>query len=120
PALFELGIPVLGICYGIQLACESLGSKVGHCEAREDGRASLQISQASGLLAGLPSPMDVWMSHGDQVNEVSSEFEALAATPSCPFAAVRYQRLPFYGLQFHPEVTHTPLGGTMLHNFLYA
>lgn len=120
PALFELGIPVLGICYGMQLACESLGSKVGHCQAREYGRAALQISQPTGLLAGLPSTMDVWMSHGDQVNEVSSEFEPLAATPSCPFAAVRHQRLPVYGLQFHPEVTHTPLGGTILHNFLYA
>lgn len=124
PAIFELGIPVLGICYGMQLACESLGSKVGHCQSREYGRASLTIGQtaadAGGLLAGLPPQMDVWMSHGDQVNQVSAEFEALAATPTCPFAAVRHKRLPVYGLQFHPEVTHTPLGGTILHNFLYA
>ena len=120
PALFELGIPVLGICYGMQLACESLGSKVGHCQSREYGRATVRISQPGDLLAGLPSTMDVWMSHGDQVNEVSSEFEALAATNSCPYAAVRHRRLPVYGLQFHPEVTHTPLGGSILHNFLYA
>ncbi len=120
PALFELGIPVLGICYGMQLACESLGSKVGHCQSREYGRAALTIGDNSGLLAGLPAQMDVWMSHGDQVNEVSEEFAPLAATPTCPFAAVRHKRLPVYGLQFHPEVTHTPLGGTILHNFLYA
>jgi len=120
PALFQLGIPVLGICYGMQLACESLGSKVGHCQAREYGRASLKISNPDGLLTGLPTTMDVWMSHGDQVNEVSSDFEALAATPTCPYAAVRHTRLPVFGLQFHPEVIHTPLGGTILHNFLYA
>lgn len=120
PELFKLGIPVLGICYGMQLACESLGSKVGHCEAREYGRAALKISNSTELLAGLPPTMDVWMSHGDQVNEVSQEFEPLAATASCPYAAVRHKKLPVYGLQFHPEVTHTPLGGTILHNFLYA
>lgn len=120
PAIFNLGIPVLGICYGMQLACEALGSRVGHCESREYGRAALKIGDASGLLAGLPASMDVWMSHGDQVNEVSSEFEPLAATSTCPYAAVRHTRLPVFGLQFHPEVTHTPLGGTILHNFLYA
>lgn len=120
PQIFELGIPVLGICYGMQLACEALGSKVGHCASREYGRAALKIGDASGLLAGLPASMDVWMSHGDQVNEVSSEFQSLAATPTCPYAAVRHTRLPVFGLQFHPEVTHTPLGGTILHNFLYA
>lgn len=120
PQLFQLGIPVLGICYGMQLACDSLGSKVGHCESREYGRASLRVRDATGLMAGLPPSMDVWMSHGDQVNEVSEEFLPLAATPSCPYAAVRHTRLPVFGLQFHPEVTHTPLGGTILHNFLYA
>ncbi len=120
PHIFELGIPILGICYGMQLVCEALGSRVGHCESREYGRASLKIGNSSGLMAGLPSNMDVWMSHGDQVAEVSSEFEPLAATASCPYAAVRHKRLPVFGLQFHPEVTHTPLGGTILHNFLYA
>ncbi len=120
PDIFNLGIPVLGICYGMQLACEALGSRVGHCESREYGRATLKIGDSGGLLAGLPASMDVWMSHGDQVNEVSSEFAPLAATASCPYAAVRHTRLPVFGLQFHPEVTHTPLGGTILHNFLYA
>lgn len=120
PGVFELGIPVLGICYGMQLACEALGSKVGHSQAREYGRATLEIDQAAGLLDGLPDSMDVWMSHGDQVSEVSSEFLPLAATANCTYAAVRHTRLPVFGLQFHPEVTHTPLGGTILHNFLYT
>ncbi|MEZ6134740.1 MAG: glutamine-hydrolyzing GMP synthase [Pirellulaceae bacterium] len=120
PELFKLGIPVLGICYGMQLACESLGGNVGHCASREYGRAALKIGTGQGLLAGLPPEMDVWMSHGDQVNEVSAEFVALAATSTCPYAAVQHTTLPVYGLQFHPEVTHTPLGATILHNFLYT
>lgn len=120
PALFRLGLPVLGICYGMQLACEALGGKVGHCESREYGRASLKIGKVEGLLSGLPPEMDVWMSHGDQVNEVSADFKPLAATPTCPYAAVQHTSLPVFGLQFHPEVTHTPLGGTILHNFLYS
>ncbi len=120
PDLFKLGIPVLGICYGMQLACELLGGRVGHCASREYGRASLRIVDDAGLFAGLPPQLDVWMSHGDQVNEVSSDFVPLAATATCPFAAVQHKKLPVFGLQFHPEVTHTPLGATILHNFLYA
>lgn len=120
PDIFKIGLPVLGICYGMQIACDSLGGEVGHCESREYGRAALKIDVTEGLLAGLPSEMDVWMSHGDQVNQVSDEFEPLAATPTCPFAAVQHKSLPVFGLQFHPEVTHTPLGATILHNFLYA
>lgn len=120
PEIFKLGLPVLAICYGMQLACESLGGKVGHCKAREYGRAPLKVNETQGILSGLPPEMDVWMSHGDQVNEVSDDFQPLAATPTCPYAAVRHKSLPVFGLQFHPEVTHTPLGGTILHNFLYA
>ncbi len=120
PALFELGIPVLGICYGMQLACDALGGRVKHCQAREYGRAVLNIHQPGALLAGLPEETDVWMSHGDQVETVSDEFIPLAGTATCPNAAVRHKRLPVFGLQFHPEVTHTPLGGMILHNFLYA
>ena len=120
PELFKLGIPVLGICYGMQLACDSLGGRVAHCASREYGRAALKIGNHDSLLAGLPPEMDVWMSHGDQVNEVSDDFVALAGTPTCPYAAVQHKSLPVFGLQFHPEVTHTPLGATILHNFLYA
>jgi GMP synthase (glutamine-hydrolysing) len=118
-AIFEMGVPVLCICYGMQLACESLGGRVGHCRAREFGRATLKIGNSHPLLSGLPSEMQVWMSHGDQVNEVSDEFLPLAATATCPYAAVVHKRLPVFGLQFHPEVTHTPLGSTILRNFLY-
>lgn len=118
PRLFELGIPVLGICYGMQLACDALGGKVDSAPAREYGRARLRVSDSEGLFAGIPDEMDVWMSHGDQVTGVSDEFVGIARTGTCPIAAVQHRRLPVFGLQFHPEVTHTPLGGTILHNFL--
>jgi GMP synthase (glutamine-hydrolysing) len=118
PRLLQLDIPVLGICYGMQLACWSLGGKVESAPAREYGRAVLRVTAAVGLFAGLPAEMQVWMSHGDQVSRVVEDFEPLAQTRTCPFAAVRHKRLPLYGLQFHPEVTHTPLGGKLLANFL--
>ncbi|MCO6454525.1 MAG: glutamine-hydrolyzing GMP synthase [Pirellulaceae bacterium] len=118
PRIFELGLPVLGICYGMQLACEVLGGNVASAPAREYGRARCQVRSHDDLFAGVPAETDVWMSHGDQVSRVSDEFEPLAATRSCPIAAVRHRRLPVFGLQFHPEVTHTPLGGTVLRNFL--
>lgn len=120
PAIFQLGLPVLGICYGMQLACEALGGEVKNSEAREYGRANLKISSPGDLLSGLPDETDVWMSHGDQVDSVSSDFVQLAGTATCPFAAVQHKSLPVYGLQFHPEVTHTVLGKTILKNFLYA
>ena len=118
PALFKLGIPVLGICYGMQLACEALGGKVQSAPAREFGRSRCEILEADGLFAGLPKEIDVWMSHGDQVARVSEEFEPLARTGTCPITAVRHRTLPVYGLQFHPEVTHTSFGTQVLANFL--
>ncbi len=118
PKLFELGIPVLGICYGMQLACEALGGRVDSTPSREYGRASCTIRDQGGLFDGLPDEMDVWMSHGDQVSTVSDGFQPLAQTGTCPYAAVRHRRRPVYGLQFHPEVTHTPLGGRVLANFV--
>jgi GMP synthase (glutamine-hydrolysing) len=120
PAIFSLGIPVLGICYGMQLACDTLGGKVDSAPAREYGRARCWVTSAEGLLAGVPEHFDVWMSHGDQVTRVSDEFVPLARTGTCPIAAVKHNALPVYGVQFHPEVTHTPLGSHMLHNFLTA
>ncbi|MGE3777419.1 MAG: glutamine-hydrolyzing GMP synthase [Pirellulaceae bacterium] len=118
PRIFQLGIPVLGICYGMQLACEALGGKIEHAPAREYGRTRVSVQQDSELLAGMPAETDVWMSHGDQVSQLSDVFVPLARTRNCPFAAVKHRDLPVYGLQFHPEVTHTPLGGTLLHNFV--
>jgi GMP synthase (glutamine-hydrolysing) len=121
--LFQLGIPVLGICYGMQLACDSLGGKVESAPAREYGRAHIRVTPPNGqaaneLFADLPSEMEVWMSHGDQVAKVAGDFVPLAGTGTCPIAAVRHAKLPIFGLQFHPEVTHTPLGKQILANFL--
>lgn len=118
PEIFRLGIPVLGICYGMQLACEALGGRVEAAPAREYGRAHCMITNPSDLFAGVPVETEVWMSHGDQVARVSNEFQALAQTRTCPIAAVKHKQLPIYGLQFHPEVTHTPLGSLVLSNFL--
>lgn len=118
PNIFRLGIPVLGICYGMQLACEALGGKVGGAKAREYGRAACEVLVHEVLLADVPDQTEVWMSHGDQVDGLSDEFIPLARTATCPLAAVRHRTLPVFGLQFHPEVTHTPAGGTILANFV--
>ena len=118
PKLFELGIPVLGICYGMQLACEALGGKVDNTPSREYGRAQCKITNHDVLFDGLPEEMEVWMSHGDQVSAISQQFEPLAQTGTCPYAAVRHRELPVFAMQFHPEVTHTPLGGQVLKNFV--
>jgi GMP synthase (glutamine-hydrolysing) len=119
PRIFSLGIPILGICYGMQLASQALGGAVEKCPAREFGRSRLAIASMEKLFAGFPHEIDVWMSHGDQVHALPAEFETLASTSTCPFAAVKHKTKPIYGLQFHPEVSHTALGGTLIHNFLY-
>jgi GMP synthase (glutamine-hydrolysing) len=119
PAIFDLGIPVLGICYGMQLACQALGSQVIPSSHREFGRAHCHIQEADGLFAEVPQETVVWMSHGDQVEAVNGDFETLASTDTCPAAAVRHCRRPIYGIQFHPEVSHTPYGSRILRNFLY-
>ncbi|MBX7167942.1 MAG: glutamine-hydrolyzing GMP synthase [Pirellulales bacterium] len=118
PGIFQLGIPVLGICYGMQLMCQALGGKVSQAPAREFGRAVCEVTDASDLLAGIHRRTEVWMSHGDQVAAVSDDFYPLARTSTCPLAAIRHKTLPIFGLQFHPEVTHTPQGPTILANFL--
>ena len=118
PKIFELGIPVLGICYGMQLACEALGGKVQSAESHEYGRAHCDIVDATDLFKDVPAQTEVWMSHGDQVQQIADDFEPLARTATCPFAAVRHKRLPVYGLQFHPEVTHSVDGKKILGNFL--
>jgi GMP synthase (glutamine-hydrolysing) len=119
PALFHLGMPVLGICYGMQLGCRELGGRVEPATHREYGRAELDVADHGDLFHGLPDRLTVWMSHGDRVEDVSDDFHVLATTANAPLAAVRHRDVPFIGLQFHPEVTHTPEGATILRNFLY-
>ncbi|MEY3021837.1 MAG: synthase, partial [Planctomycetota bacterium] len=119
PAILGLGIPVLGICYGMQLMSHLLGGAVQAADHREYGRARIDVRDGRDLLAGVDEHATVWMSHGDQVVRVPEGFEVLASTPTCPFAAVRDASRRFYGVQFHPEVTHTPQGGEMLANFLF-
>lgn len=118
PAIFDLDIPMLGICYGMQVLCRYLGSDVIPGESREYGRTSCRIHEPDDFFATLPAEMTVWMSHGDQVDNLNSQFISLAATSTCPFAAVKHRQRPLYGLQFHPEVTHTQLGGQLLSNFV--
>ncbi len=118
PQIFRLGIPVLGICYGLQLACEALGGRVDSAPAREYGRATVHVKGRDKLFDGVPEDLEVWMSHGDQVSAASADFLPLAETKTCPIAAVRHSTLPIFGLQFHPEVTHTPLGTRLLGNFV--
>ncbi len=113
-----LGVPVLGICYGMQLGCHLLGADIRNVASREYGRASLTVTQPDDFLPGVPDHTSVWMSHGDQVCELPDDFQALATTATCPYAAVRHRDRPFYGVQFHPEVTHTPHGQEILNNFL--
>ncbi|TWU52719.1 GMP synthase [glutamine-hydrolyzing] [Candidatus Brocadiaceae bacterium B188] len=114
-----LGIPVLGICYGMQLGCQMLGATVRPTTAREYGRTACTFNTESKLFKALTRDAVVWMSHGDQVVELPAEFESLAFTNTCPFAAVKHKRKNFYAVQFHPEVSHTPQGNQIIRNFLY-
>ena len=118
PGLFELGLPILGICYGMQLTCQMLGGSVQPGAKREFGRTSCQVTGIDPLVEGLPATMTVWMSHGDQVHDATGQFVQLMGTTTCPFAAVKHRTKPIYGLQFHPEVTHTEHGGQLLANFV--
>jgi GMP synthase (glutamine-hydrolysing) len=117
--IFELGVPILGICYGMQLGCQILGAKVIAAQRREYGRTNLTIIDKSDLFANLSDSITAWASHGDQVGELSDDFVKLATTDTCPFAAVRHSKSKFFGVQFHPEVSHTPKGSLILQNFLY-
>lgn len=117
--IFDLGVPILGICYGMQLGCQILGAEITRAESHEYGRATLTMLDKSDLLANLPDETLVWASHGDQVTKLGSDFETLGETKTCPHAAVRCQKKQFYGVQFHPEVSHTPKGNVILENFLY-
>ncbi len=119
PAIFDMGLPILGICYGAQLMALSLGGKVGASGVREYGRATAKVVAQSPLVNGLPKSFDVWMSHGDRVEELPAGAKDIIATEDCPHTGFSIADRNFYGLQFHPEVHHTPLGGEILENFLY-
>jgi GMP synthase (glutamine-hydrolysing) len=118
--LLELGVPILGICYGMQLVAQLEGGEVVHGR-REYGRAEMTIDEPDDLFGGFESSerTSVWMSHGDHVNEPPPGYHTLASTESLPVAAFRSERRPIYGVQFHPEVAHTPRGDEILSNFLF-
>ncbi|RDX36428.1 glutamine-hydrolyzing GMP synthase [Kangiella sp. HD9-110m-PIT-SAG07] len=124
--VFELGIPVLGICYGMQTMAYQFGGKVGGSEKREFGYAEVFINTPNDLLDGIEDRfntegkalLDVWMSHGDKVLEVPESFEVIASSDNAPIAAMAHKEKPFYGIQFHAEVTHTKQGGRLLDRFV--
>jgi GMP synthase (glutamine-hydrolysing) len=124
PGVFELGVPILGICYGVHLMAKLLGGQVVAANAREYGRAHVRVTQAgarSPLFHGIPVGEDlaVWMSHGDRVEKLPGGFELIGETPNAPATAIADEQRRIYGVQFHPEVAHTPRGGELLANFLF-
>ncbi len=119
PALFNLDVPVLGICYGLQLMAHQLHGRVKPGQAREYGPALIDVVEAGSLFRGLPARLPVWMSHGDQVEQMPAGFRVLAQTPTCPVAAMEHPGKRWVGLQFHPEVVHTPQGTDLLRRFLF-
>ncbi|MCK0713582.1 glutamine-hydrolyzing GMP synthase [Chromohalobacter sarecensis] len=125
--VFEMGLPVLGICYGMQTMAEQLGGKVEGSHTHEFGYAQVRIDADNALLSGIKDHvdvetgralLDVWMSHGDKVGQVPDAFTVTASTPSCPIAAMAWEEKHFYGVQFHPEVTHTLQGQRILEQFV--
>ncbi|MGH7032529.1 MAG: glutamine-hydrolyzing GMP synthase, partial [Stellaceae bacterium] len=120
--VFALGVPVLGICYGEQAICAQLGGKVAASDHREFGRAFIEIVDDCALFSGLwpkGSREQVWMSHGDRVEALPPGFRAVAVSEGAPFAAIADDKRRFYGVQFHPEVVHTPQGAALLRNFTH-
>jgi len=118
PAVFDLGVPVLGICYGLQLTIQTLGGRIERGSAREYGKAVLEVKKDSPLFAGLPDKLEVWMSHGDRVASLpDSGVELLGTSGNTQFCAVKVCGRDIYGIQFHPEVAHTPRGREIIANF---
>jgi GMP synthase (glutamine-hydrolysing) len=118
PGLLELGVPVMGICYGMQLLVHELGGRVEQAEVGEFGRSDLHVSDDGRLLHGLPREQTCWMSHRDTVFEPPPGFTALASSSASPVAAIEHRERGIYGIQFHPEVVHTPYGQEILTRFL--
>jgi GMP synthase (glutamine-hydrolysing) len=124
PALFNLGVPILGICYGLQELAWHYGKNVLAGEKREYGHASLTIQRHSGteqhvdrLFEGIENDIEVWMSHGDKLSKLPDSFHPIASTTNAPFAGIASSSKPYFGIQFHPEVTHTPKGSRIISNF---
>jgi GMP synthase (glutamine-hydrolysing) len=119
PGIFDLGIPILGICYGMQYMVDTLGGTVSKAKKREYGFAALRIKDATNIFHGIPKETKCWMSHGDTIQRIPRSFRVAASTPNTRVAATENVRKKFFGLQFHPEVVHTPQGKRMLKNFLF-
>lgn len=119
PAIFELGLPILGICYGMQLMAHTLGGKVESADTREYGKAELTVTTDNKLFGNLPKEQVVWMSHGDHVTEVPAGFEAIATSASCPIAGMADAARKYYAVQFHPEVRHSVYGNELLRQFVF-
>jgi GMP synthase (glutamine-hydrolysing) len=119
-ALFQLGIPVLGVCYGLQLLAQYLGGKVEPGQKREYGKGALRLKdRACPLFAGLPKALQVWNSHGDRLTKLPAGFKSVAVTENSDYAAIEDRALKMFGLQFHPEVAHTPQGRAIIANFVH-
>ncbi|MGF1484658.1 MAG: glutamine-hydrolyzing GMP synthase [Opitutales bacterium] len=120
PAIFELGLPILGICYGEQLLAHLLGGKVEAAREREYGLGTLRFSKKGSLLKGIQSPLKVWNSHGDRIQRLPKGFQAVAHTENSSYALIEDPKRRFFGMQFHPEVAHTDHGLAILKNFLFG
>jgi GMP synthase (glutamine-hydrolysing) len=118
PEIFKMGVPMLGICYGVQLMGHFLGGTVAHSASREYGHGHLTIKKPGKLFAKLPKKLRIWNSHGDKLTKLPPGFIATAASDNSPFAAIENTKLKIYGIQFHPEVFHTERGVDMIRNFL--
>jgi GMP synthase (glutamine-hydrolysing) len=119
PEVLDLGVPVLGICYGVQIMSHILGGKVVATPHREYGRKAFVVKDKSDIFHGLASQETVWMSHGDRIETLPPGFEVIGASDTCPVGALRHRERRLYGVQFHPEVQHTPKGKKVLRNFLF-
>ncbi|MGE5381048.1 MAG: glutamine-hydrolyzing GMP synthase [Methylocystaceae bacterium] len=119
PRVLTSNIPILGICYGMQLIAKLQGGEVRRGEVREYGKSELKINRNDGLFSDLPGAIQAWMSHGDTIFQIPTGYEIEATTGNCPVAAMSNRAQKIYGVQFHPEVRHTPLGNQILRNFLY-